>query len=201
MAIIISDIEQGSPEWFALKAGSVGASNIDKIVTVDGKPSKQRTEFMYQLAGERITGRCEETFQSLAMQNGIEREASARVLFEMVIGVDVQQVGIVFADESRTVHCSPDGLIGDDEGVEIKNPMMKTHVKYMLNGKLPTEYFSQIQMSLYVTGRKRWWFMSCYDGLKPLIIECKRDDFFLECLDRELRAFNADLEKIVKEIS
>ena len=200
MPIIIDDITQGTPEWFAAKAGSVGASNIDKIITTKGEPSKQRTEYMMQLAGERLTGTCEETFQSIHMANGIEREASARALFEMVHEVECRQVGLVYKDEKKDAHCSPDSLIDPTSGLEIKNPMMKTQVKYLLSGKLPTDYFGQVQMSLYVTERETWWFMSNYAGLPPLIIECHRDEAFLAKLESELKAFNQELEEMVRKL-
>jgi hypothetical protein len=201
MPIIIDDIIQGTPEWFAAKAGSVGASSVDKIITTKGEPSKSRTEYMMQLAGERLTGTCEETYQSIHMANGIEREASARALFEMIHEVECRQVGIVYKDEKKDLHCSPDGLIGDNAGIEIKNPMMKNAVKYLLAGKIPIEYFSQIQMSLYVTERETWWFMSNYAGLQPLIIECHRDEVFLKKLDAELRAFNEELNEMVMRLA
>jgi predicted phage-related endonuclease len=197
MPIIIDDIIQGSPEWHSACCGNVGASNIDRIITTTGARSKQREEFMYQLAGERICGKREETFQSQAMKDGIEREAAARTLFEMIYGVEVRQVGIVYKDERKLCHCSPDGL-PENAGLEIKNPMMKTAVKYLLNKKLPTEYFSQIQMSLYVTERDLWYFMSNYEGLPPLIIECRRDDEFIYKLEKELNNFNEELLGIVE---
>ena len=200
MPIVLSDIIQGSEIWFALKAGNVGASNIDKIITTKGEQSKQRTDFMYQLAGERICGKCEETFQSQAMLNGIKREDTARTLFELAYGVEVQKAGIVFKDEKRDSHCSPDGLVGEKKGIEIKNPMMKTHVKYLLAGKLPTEHFGQIQMSLYVTERESWYFMSAYEGLPPLIIEVQRDSAYIAALERELIQFNEELESIVEKL-
>jgi hypothetical protein len=201
MPIIIDDIIQGSPEWFTAKAGSVGASSVDKIITTKGEPSKSRTEYMMQLAGERITGTCEETFQSIHMANGIEREASARALFEMIHEVECRQVGIVYKDEKKDCHCSPDSLIDPLSGLELKNPMMKTHVKYLLSGKLPTDYYCQIQMSLYITERETWWFMSNYAGLSPLIIECHRDEVFLTKLDAELRAFNEELNEMVMRLA
>jgi hypothetical protein len=200
MPIIITDFKQGEPEWFSAKAGSVGASSIDKIITAAGARSKQREDFMMQLAGERITGKCEETYQNQAMLNGIEREAAARALFELVNGVEINQVGIVFKDEWKLSHCSPDGLIGENEGFEVKNPMMKTHVKYLLSGKLPTEYFSQCQFSLYVTERDKWWFMSCYEGLPPLIIEVGRDEAYLAKLAQELDSFNCEMLAIVEKL-
>ena len=200
MPIIITDFEQGSEDWFAAKAGSPGASSSDKIITTTGARSKQRDDFMMQLAGERICGKCEETFQSLAMQKGIEREEAARSFFELVQGVEVKKVGIVFKDEWKLCHCSPDALIGDNSGLEQKNPMMKTHVKYLLAGKLPTDYFSQVQMSLYVTERESWWFMSAYEGLPPLIIECHRDEVFIKKLEVELNEFNGELLAMVEKL-
>lgn len=200
MPPIIVDIEQHSPEWFAACCGNVGASTIDKIITADGKRSKQRDDFLRQLAGERVCGKREETYQSQAMLNGIEREASARALFEMLKDVEVRQVGLIYKDDKKLCHCSPDGLIGNDAGIEIKAPMLKTHVKYLLDGRLPVEYFSQVQMSLYVSERDKWWFMSYYEELPPLMLEIGRDTSFIAKLDAELRAFNAELLEIVGKL-
>ena len=97
-------------------------------------------------------------------------------------------------------HCSPDGLIGDDAGFEVKNPMSKTHVKYLLDGKLPTEYFCQVQFSLYVTERETWWFMSHYPGLKPLMIEVRRDEKWIDKCDTELKLFNDQLDDMVRKL-
>lgn len=199
MPIIIENVVQGSEEWHRLRVGSVGASSIDKIITTKGEPSKQRTEYMMTLAAERITGKQEVGYLTQAMVNGIEREAEARSLFEMLLGVDVQQVGLVYTDD-KSCHCSPDGLIGETEGLEIKNPISKTHIKYLLDGKAPTEYFCQLQFSLYVTGREIWHFMSHYPGIKPFIISCFRDEKWIEKCDKELKAFNQELDEMVKRL-
>ena len=200
MPIIIDDILQGSPEWHALRSGNVGASNISKIVTTKGERSKQADDYMMQLAGELITGQCEETFKSIHMENGLDREEEARTLFEMIHNVSIRRVALVYKDEMKKFHASPDGLIGDDAGIEIKCPMMKTHVKYLLAGKLPTDYFSQIQMSLYVCERGHWWFCSYYPGLPPLILEIHRDDVFIEKLKKELDSFVFELVQITKQL-
>ena len=200
MPIIIDTFEQYSPEWYTACAGNVGASSIDKILTSTGARSKQREEFLWQLAGEKITGKQEETFQSTAMKNGKDREAGARALFEMLHNVEVKQCALVYKNEWKLCHCSPDGLIGDDRGIEIKNPMMKTHIKYLLNNTLPTEYLLQIQMSLYVTERETWFFMSAYDGLPPLIIEVQRNEKLIEIIDKEINEFNQELLTLVEKI-
>jgi hypothetical protein len=155
---------------------------------------------MMTLAAERITGKGEVGYTTQAMLNGIEREAEARTLFEMAYNLEIKQVGCIFKNENRLCHCSPDGLIGNDEGIEIKNPMSKTHVKYLLGGKLPTEYFCQIQFSLYVSERQRWNFMSHYPGLKPFIIECERDEKWIDKCHSELALFNEQLADMVEQI-
>lgn len=201
MSIIITDFEQNSPEWYQSRLGSVGASSVDKIITSKGEPSKQRTDYLYQLAGEILTGRAEETYQSQAMINGHEREESSRALFELVYGIEVKQCALVYKDERKLFHCSPDGLVWNNEPLELKNPMMKTQIKYLLSGKLPPEYFIQTQMQLYVCEKERGHFMSCYDGLRPLIVPVYRDEAFLVKLEHELETFVCDLAEIVEKLS
>lgn len=200
MPIIVTDFEQGSPEWYQARLGSVGASSVDKIITPKGEPSKQRTDYLYQLAGEILTGKAEETYQSQHMINGQEREDASRALFEMIFGIEVKQCALVYKDDRKLFHCSPDGLVWDDEPLELKNPMMKTQIKYLVSGKLPSEYFTQTQMQLYVCEKERGHFMSCYDGLKPLIVPFFRDEVFLTKLEHELETFVCDLAATVAKL-
>ena len=200
MPIIISDIQQGSIEWFSACCGSVGASNIDKIVTTKGERSKQREDYMMTLCAERITGQKEVGYSNQAMLNGIEREAEARTLFEMAQGVEVVQVGLIYKDEQKQAHCSPDGLIGDNEGFEVKNPLSKTHIKYLLGNTLPTDYYCQVQFSLYVSEREYWWFMSHYPGLKPLILKIGRYDNWIAKMEAELTVFHQELADMVEAV-
>jgi len=207
MAIIIDEITQRSPEWFDAILGNLGASGISKIITDKGEPSKSADDYRRQLAGEIITGQRDETFKSIHMEQGIEREDSTRAFFEMLYDVEVRQVGLVYKDEQKKFHCSPDGLVGDNAGFEQKNPMMKTQVKYLESGKLPQEYFSQIQMSLYTCEREYWWFMSRYPlftpGHKPLatlILKIGRDDEFIAKLEVVLEAFCYSLSSAVKKL-
>lgn len=197
---IIVECEQRSEEWLAACCGNVGASSIDKIITTKGEPSKQRTEYMMTLAAERITGKQEVGFTSQAMLNGIEREAEARTLFEMAHGVEIRQVGLIYKDDRKLCHCSPDGLIEETDGWEVKCPMSKTHIKYLIGNTLPSEYFCQVQFSLYVSEREYWWFMSHYAGLKPLIIKVARDEKWIEKCEKELNAFNEELDEMVKKL-
>lgn len=197
--IIIEDIVQGSPEWFAEHAGKPGVSSVNKIVTTTGKPSKQADDYALQLAGEYLLGTMEEGYISFAMKQGLEREDEARQLYSMIHDVEVKQVGMVYKDERRDRLCSPDGLM-DRKGLEIKCPLLKTHAKYLLAKKLPYEYFCQVQGSLYITGFEEWDFMSYYPGLPPLIITVKRDEKFISLLDKALDDFCLKVAMLVRKL-
>ena len=196
---IIETMEQLTPEWFAARLGNPGASSFNKIITSTGKPSTSSKDYMYQLAGEFVRGEAEIFEPTIHMQNGIEREAKARLSFEMETGLDVEQVGIVFTDDRRA-HCSPDGLLGDDAGYEVKCPMIKTHTKYLLSGKIPAEYVPQVQGSLYISERDKWYFHSWYDGLPSLIIEVGRDDEYIKKLADALDRFCDELAQTIENL-
>jgi hypothetical protein len=196
--MIIIECEQRSPEWFMAKLGVPSAGSFDKIVTTKGEPSKQARQYIYQLAGEYVSGQHMETYSSFAMERGTALEDEARNLYEFQNGVEVQQIGFC---RNELAGCSPDGLVGDDGGLEIKCPLIHTHVEYLLTRKLPSAYFQQVQGSLYVTGRKWWDFMSYYPGLKPLLIRATPDIEFMVKLEAALREFNRELEETIQAIS
>jgi len=198
--VITLDLIQGQPEWFAAKCGIPSTSNFDKIVTSTGAPSKQREKYLWQLAGERVSGKVAETYNNAIMEKGIEMEGEARNLYEILKDVKVEQVGICYPDEKKLCAASPDGLVGKDGLLEIKCPLIYTHVGYLLKNELPMDYFEQTQGQLYVTGRKWVDFVSYYAGIKPLIIRCVRDEKFIKALAVELEVFCKSLDEITNKI-
>jgi len=198
--IIIDYIEQGSDAWFVEKAGKPSASNFDKIITTTGKHSKQAEGYMYQLAAELLLGRMEEGYQSAAMEEGNRREEESRALCELFFGAEIQQVGVVYKNEQRNVLCSPDGIINGEEGLELKNPLAKTHIEYMIKNKVPTKYFQQLQGSLWVCGFKTYHFCSYYPGLPLFHITVKRDDAFISKLEAEMVKFLRNLNEIYEKL-
>ncbi len=200
MPIIETSFEQRSEAWFKAKAGNPGASEMDNIITSEGKPSKSRMDFMYKMAAERIRGKSDESFQSQAMLDGNLKEAEARETFQFITGLEVQQVGMIYKDEKKLIHCSPDGVIGDNAVYEVKCPLGKTHAKYLAENKLPTPYFVQVQSSLYISEREYWWFMSYCDGMNPLILKVFPEKVFQRALKIELEIFCSQLSEIVEKI-
>ena len=197
--MIILDIEQGSPEWYAARAGYPSASNFDKIITSKGEPSKQRMAYLYRLAGERLTGMPMETYTNGNMERGKELEAEARAAYEFITDNEVKQVGFCM-NEGQSYGNSPDGLIGEDGGLEIKCPTLSVAVEYLDKGVLPTAYWQQVQGSLLVTGRKWWDFVSYYPGLPLFIVRVERDEKFIEKLHDELTVFCVELDELTARI-
>ena len=154
------------------------------------------------MAGERLTGGKEESFSSPAMTRGVELEPKARQLFSLMTGLKVEEVGLIYPDELRQYHVSPDGLIiGENKGLEIKSPLLATHIEYLANGTLPTKYKCQVQASLMCTGYDSWFFMSFYPNLKPLIIEVERDEKLIVVMKDAMAEFIFDLNQLVKKLT
>lgn len=195
----VYDFEQYSPEWWETRLGKPTASNFSKIVKMDGKPSTQSQKYMWQLAGELVCGKAEETYQNATMLKGLEREAEARTFYEFNKDVEVKQVGICISDDG-THGASPDGLVGDDGNLEIKCPIIATHVGYLLKGNLLKDYFQQVQGQMFVTDRKWTDLLSYYPGLKPVLIRVERDEEFIMNLRVELRMFCEGLNEVINKI-
>ena len=202
--MITSDCVQLSPEWFSEHAGIPGASTMDKIITSTGKPSTQRKDLMYKLCAESLLGEKEQGYSNATMEEGTAREQESRDFFSFMYDVEIQEVGMCYKDEKKKYLCSPDGLIVKDgeyvAGLEMKNPLAKTHVSYLVDGKLPTKYFVQVQASLFITELPRWFFLSYYPNLKPFVVNVKPDLEFHKKLEKELDKFCAELAKMIKEI-
>ena len=200
--MIISNCLQLSESWFIEHAGIPGASSMDKIITSTGKRSTQRKDYMYRLAAESMLGVRESGYTNAAMEEGTAREEESRDYFSFLYDVEVHQVGMCYKDEQKKFLCSPDGLIVDPvvgvtSGLEMKNPLAKTHVEYLDKKVLPTKYFVQVQASLFITELEYWNFLSYYPGLDPLIVRVYPDREFHRKLEIELNTFCAELAQLI----
>lgn len=151
--MIIHDVLQRSPEWYAVKCGKIGASSMSDVLAKGrgNSESKTRKGYMVRLLAERLSGMPQETYCNSAMQWGIDTEPQAKEAYEADTLTAIQEVG--FIELSDFVGCSPDGLVGDDGLVEIKCPNTTTHIQYLLDNRMPPEYIDQVQTQLWVCNR------------------------------------------------
>ena len=184
--IILSD-EQGSPEWLASRLGRPSASMFGKLVTGSGKPSGSAESYINEMIAERLTGRSKPFFTNEHMERGNFLEPEARQAYEFITDFEVVETGFIL-DDSQEFGCSPDGLVADDGGLEIKCPSDSVHVSYLRAGKVPAKYYQQVQGCMMITGREWWDFMSYHPEMPHLLVRMKRNEKFIEAMAEQLEA-------------
>ncbi len=186
--MIILDVEQGSEEWFQARCGIPTASCFDKIITPTGKASTQHKAYCNKLVAEYFLKDKISIEQNEWMLRGTELEPEARAYYQIITDINIDEVGLIYKDDNKLISCSPDG-IAKDRGLEIKCPAPHTHVEYLLNDRLPTKYIPQVQGSMWVTGLKKWDFLSYHPDLPPLLLTVEADDDFHIKLDDLMKPF------------
>ncbi len=196
------DFKQYTPEWDAIRRGKPTASGASKIITpAKGELSKSMIDYAYELVADIYDPfyGVREDYVSAAMKNGIIMEPEARNWYELEANCDVVQVGFCLTDCER-FGCSPDGLVGDDGGLELKTPLLKTHARYLDEGVLPNEYKPQVHWSLIVTGRAWWDFMSYAPPMPPFRCRVEPDEYTTKLRDA-METFSEQYEAIRKRIA
>ena len=193
----IIDCVQGTDEWFAARLTIVTASHFSDVLNT----KTGRGTYMMRLVAEKQQGKPQDSFQSKAMENGVLYEEHARKYYEAMYGVSVEQVGFI---KMGQIGASPDGLVGDDGGVEIKCSDGPTHYRIILADKMPTAHIPQVQGNIWVSGRK-WWDFISYDPwgqFKPFY--CKRierdDNYINNTLKPACEKFLQELNDIDERI-
>jgi hypothetical protein len=120
------------------------------------------------------------------MQRGNDLEPDAREMYEFISGNQVEEVGFIL-DDTSSYGCSPDGLILDSGGLEIKCPAPDTHVEYMQDNQAGVKkYWQQIQGCMWVTGRQWWDFFSYHPSMRHVLVRVERDDVYIAKLAVEV---------------
>ena len=153
----IHRMEQRSPEWFAVRDLKLSASHASTIAA----NGKGLVSYVNELLQDHYAITEKENYTNAAMQHGIEMESSAAFLYSVETGNEVDHVG--FIEHNEHVGMSPDGLIGEKGGLEIKCPSKKAYFQLMLDEKIDPKYYAQIQMCLLISGRE-WWDYCVYSG-------------------------------------
>jgi putative phage-type endonuclease len=199
-------LEQGTDEWKAARLGHVSASNVAAVMskTKDGGESATRRTYKIKLVAERMTGLAQETYKNAAIEWGNEQEPFARMAYEASQDVLVEKTGFWKHPSKEWIGVSPDGLVGNDGLIEIKCPNTTTHLEYLWDEVVPTEYRKQIQMQLWVTGRQ-WCDFVSYDPRLPIknqlfIQRCERDEKLIATMEQEVDVFLGEIQAIIDKL-
>lgn len=212
-------IDQRSDEWFAARAGRITASRMNDVMVErergefktgprkgQQKPQpKALTDYAHQLAAERLTLRPRKQVKAAALAWGQTVEPAAVAAYQAETGVIVTPAEFILHPKYDFIGASPDFLVGDDGGGEIKSPeSSEVHLETLLTG-LPPEHIEQIQGGLWVTGRQWWDFVSFHpdfpESHRIYIQRVPRDDEYIERLESACLQMEADVQAILAQLN
>lgn len=204
--MILLDHEQGSDEWYAARAGVITASRFsDVLAKIRTGEAAARYNYKAELVAERLTGIKTSSYTTAEMQWGIDHEAEARTIYQMIYADrKVNEVGLMLHDK-LPAGASLDATVDDDGTVEIKCPNTATHLATVLSGTYPTKYYAQMQGGLWISGRKWCDFISfdprLDDRLAFYCVRVPRDEEYIQKLELEVTQFNAEIDDMLKELA
>ncbi len=205
----IHQCEQQSIEWARLHFGIPTASGLDNLLTPEFEFRKGELPktYVHKKVAEKLQGRplIDLSASSFMLEQGMIIEEEARPWYALEYDKKVERVGFITTDDGR-FGCSPDGILANDNGsnyecgLEIKSPAAHTHVKYLINGVLPKEYVAQVYGSMFVTGFKKWIFVSYRRGFPALVLEIQRNDKAMFAISSAIDLFHRDFDRAMERI-
>ena len=192
----IIDCIQGTPEWFAARAGIPTASQFATVMASGrgGAESKTRRTYMLKLAGEIITGEPMDSFSNVHTERGHEMEPEARNFYAFKHDCEPQLVGFI---RSGNTGASPDSLIDNNGMLEIKTKLPHLLLDVLLRGDFPADHRAQCQGQLWIAERE-WIDLICYwPKMPPHIVRAYRDEPYIKQISAAVDQFNDELAEIV----
>lgn len=188
---ILHGIQQGSPEWLAIRADYDTASEASAALGVSKYQS--RTALLKQ----KRTGMLEEisTGTQALFDRGHAAEAAARPMAEEIIGADLYPVTATLEVDGLKLLASLDGATMDEEAIFEHKLWSESLANAVRAGALDAHYTVQMDQQLLVTGAKRCLFMTS-DGTPEKMAYCwyESSQDKIDALIAGWKQFNADLD-------
>lgn len=194
-------IIQGSDEWFQARLGRATASCFSDVLAKG--QGMTRKKYLLKIVTERLTGKVAESFSNSHTDRGAEQEPFARMEYEARSGNIVEEVGFI-PHKFLMAGCSPDGLIDDCGGCEIKSVLPHVQIETIRAGKYPTMHVPQVQGCLWVAGREWFDFVSYSpdlpENLRLYVYRVHRDDEYIKMLELEVIKFLQEIDTLYHEL-
>jgi len=196
----VYDVVQGTQEWLRVRAGVPSASQMHRVITPGGKPSKSAERYLYELAAERLLGRPTVEHVSWEMARGSQLEIQAIRWFEFQRDMDTEPVGFI-TNDAGTIGASPDRLVGSDGLLEVKCVNEGLHLQYLCqSGSCYEDHKIQCQGQLWIAQRAWVEVLAFHPHLPPALCHVERDEKFIAILEPAVLAFADELERLAKEL-
>jgi putative phage-type endonuclease len=166
----VFDMLQRSDEWFAIRRSKITGSKAKALMS--SKWLSLVDSIIAEKFGEIET---EDGYTNAAIQRGIDYEPHVINLYETETFQQVSQVGFCLSDDFDFVGLSPDGWVGHNGAIEIKCPNTATHLTYIRQDKIPSDYQYQVMWYFIVNPDLDWLdFVSFDDRFTPEPLWIKR---------------------------
>lgn len=191
------NIDQGSADWYKLRARIPTASQFHRIITPKKlKLSETRQRYQCEIIAARMLNWQADSLDKIEnIQAGRELEPLAIGMMETLHGIETRRIGFVTTDDGRW-GASPDRVMmrGDQIAVtaEAKCPTIPVQFERLLFG-YDDEYKCQIQGQLFVTEADKALFYSFNPRMPPFDIEIGRDETMIGQMRAALEQFSDEL--------
>lgn len=203
MTYEIVNVEQRTEPWFVARCGRITSTRANAMLSEPqkGKPGMRGT-LLQEMAVEQLFGVPVDTgknFRSKSMETGAELEPEALAYYEAVTGRALRRTGFLKCTDLMA-GASLDADFQNCTGiVECKAPDLHTHIGYLLNQTIPTDYMRQITHQLFVSGAA-WCDWISYCPLVPekgrlLVLRVLREHVDMKAYELALRLFLTEVER------
>ena len=151
-------MQQRTEQWRAARLGCFGGTRADMILN---GAKKGQESLVAEVVAEFATASAIEFRGNEHTRRGVEMEPKAIEHYKLMHDCDVHEGGFIVSKIHPLITYSPDGRIGINQGgLEVKAPMEKKHIGYLLGAPVDREYVAQCQWGLMITDAQWWDFMS-----------------------------------------
>lgn len=193
---------QRSSEWKSDRLGVITGTRAHSLM---GSKIVQKT-LMAEMIAEIAMAKSKEFTQTLAMKKGADVEPEAVKYYEFMNNYSVHgEDDYIVSDFNHRFAVSPDGLVGDIGGVEIKSLDPHNHIKVIIDDDIDKKYLAQIEWALFVQPNREWWDYFGYQPELPEPIKGYKKRFILsdkkrsEYLERG-EEFLSELDEILERL-
>ncbi|OPC66342.1 hypothetical protein DSC47_10190 [Elizabethkingia miricola] len=210
--------------WDEFRGDYLTASEIYRILPEPKKKGEILSVGAKTYIKERLVRRLapkEPEYYNQQMEHGNDTEPAAVLRIAKELGKSVEDDDFIytsvngyvfFYDEKLGIGGTPDVIIKNQMSCEVKCPLSKTHLDYLLlktqeevRTELP-KYYGQMQLNMHLTKTDKCLFVSFDDRFYNEKhhyhqIEILKDDEYIENLLKKAKAAKAYKEQILKELN
>ena len=196
------DLIQNTDEWLQTRLGLITASQMKQLVTektMKTANNKESRGIVHQLASERITKEIGDNYQSWDMLRGQKEEVLAVDLYSKHYA-QVKSCGFITNNSlGFEIGMSPDGLVDENGGIEVKSRSSKYQVETIINGVVPSEFKAQVQGFFLVTEREWCDFVSYSNGMHMYVERVLPDKEWQEALIEAVTLTESKINEMVQD--